>query len=160
MTATLVLTRADVCAVLPLEACAAAVEEGLRQHACGRSTGPAVFGLHGEEGRFHVKAAGLQLDGAFTAVKMNANFPGNPARHGLPTIQGVLALFDGSDGRVLALFDSAELTAVRTAAATAACARAGGGSTRARGAAAGGPPRSAGDGRSPCARSRCRSARA
>src|SRR5262249_40137063 len=40
-----------------------------------------------------------------------------------PTIQGVLALYDGDDGRPLALMDSIELTALRTGAATAVAAR-------------------------------------
>jgi ornithine cyclodeaminase/alanine dehydrogenase-like protein (mu-crystallin family) len=56
-------------------------------------------------------------------MKINANFPGNPKRHGLPTIQGVIALFDASDGRVLALLDSIEITSIRTAAATAVAAK-------------------------------------
>ena len=54
---------------------------------------------------------------------MNANFPGNPDRHGLPTIQGVIALFDAADGRLLALLDSIEITSLRTAAATAVAAK-------------------------------------
>jgi ornithine cyclodeaminase/alanine dehydrogenase-like protein (mu-crystallin family) len=37
----------------------------------------------------------------------------------LPTIQGVVGLFDGTDGRVLALMDSTEITAYRTAAMSA-----------------------------------------
>jgi hypothetical protein len=57
------------------------------------------------------------------AAKVNANFPGNPDRYGLPTIQGVIALFDAADGRVLALLDSIEITSVRTAAATAVAAK-------------------------------------
>src|SRR5262249_26853078 len=38
---------------------------------------------------------------------------------GLPTIQGVLVLADSSDGRPLAIMDSAAITAIRTAAASA-----------------------------------------
>jgi ornithine cyclodeaminase/alanine dehydrogenase-like protein (mu-crystallin family) len=57
------------------------------------------------------------------AAKVNANFPGNPERHSLPTIQGVIALFDAADGRPLALLDSIEITSLRTAAATAVAAR-------------------------------------
>jgi ornithine cyclodeaminase/alanine dehydrogenase-like protein (mu-crystallin family) len=57
------------------------------------------------------------------AAKLNANFPENRVRHGLPTIQGVVALFDGDDGRLLALLDSIEVTRLRTAAATAVAAK-------------------------------------
>jgi ornithine cyclodeaminase/alanine dehydrogenase-like protein (mu-crystallin family) len=57
------------------------------------------------------------------AAKLNANFPGNPEGRRLPTIQGVLVLFDGEDGRPLAIMDSMEITALRTGAATAIAAR-------------------------------------
>jgi ornithine cyclodeaminase/alanine dehydrogenase len=73
-------------------------------------------------GVFHVKAAAMTAPRAVYLAKVNANFPGNPAR-GLPTIQGVAALFDATDGRLLALLDSPELTALRTGAATAIAAR-------------------------------------
>lgn len=57
------------------------------------------------------------------AVKINANFPGNPQK-GLPTIQGLVALYDGDNGQPLAVMDSIEVTALRTAAATAVAAKA------------------------------------
>ena len=71
-----------------------------------------------------MKTAGLERDGrtAF-AAKINANFPANPSRRGLPTIQGVISLHDASDGTLLALLDSMEITTLRTAAATAVAAR-------------------------------------
>jgi alanine dehydrogenase len=124
VTETLLLTRSDVAAVLDLDTCMDAVEDGLRRHAAGASLPPRVLGLHGsEDGTFHVKAAGLKLERGVVAVKVNANFPSNPGLRGLPTIQGVVALFDGGDGRVLALLDSMEVTAIRTAAATGVAAR-------------------------------------
>jgi len=73
-----------------------------------------------------VKAAGMagvESERAVFAAKINANFPDNPARRGLPTIQGVVALFDATSGRLLALFDSIEITSLRTAAATAVAAK-------------------------------------
>jgi ornithine cyclodeaminase/alanine dehydrogenase-like protein (mu-crystallin family) len=121
---TLVLTGGDVAAVLDLDGCIRAVAEGLRLHAEGRSLPPRVLGLAAEGGGFHVKAAGLKAAQSTVAVKVNANFPENPRRRGLPTVQGVLALFDATDGRLLALLDSMEITALRTAAATAVAAQA------------------------------------
>ena len=59
----------------------------------------------------------------YFAAKLNANFPENPGRHGLPTIQGVVGLFDGDDGRLLALLDSMEITRLRTGATTAVAAK-------------------------------------
>jgi ornithine cyclodeaminase/alanine dehydrogenase-like protein (mu-crystallin family) len=70
--------------------------------------------MHSDAGAFHIKAA---LGGGHFVAKVNANYPGNPAA-GLPTIQGVLALFETRTGRLLALMDSGELTARRTGAAT------------------------------------------
>jgi len=52
------------------------------------------------------------------AAKLNANFPGNGARFGLPTIQGVVVLSDGENGFPLAVMDSGSITVLRTAAAT------------------------------------------
>lgn len=82
----------------------------------------AALAVDAERGVFHVKCATLAGPRAVFVAKVNANFPGNPAR-GLPTIQGVAALFDALDGRLLALLDSPELTARRTGAATAVAAR-------------------------------------
>jgi alanine dehydrogenase len=71
-----------------------------------------------------VKAAGLKLPGrAYFAAKMNANFPGNRERLGLPTIQGIVLLFDAEDGVPLAVLDSIEITILRTGAATAVAAK-------------------------------------
>ena len=124
--ATLVLTRADVQALLSMADCIDAVEDALRAHARGRTDPPEVLGAHLAHGGVHVKTAGLAATATrrhLFAAKVNANFPGNPARHGLPTIQGVLALFDGDRGELLALVDSIEITSRRTAAATAVAAR-------------------------------------
>ncbi len=52
---------------------------------------------------------------AFT-VKVHAKYPSNPTR-GLPGIQGVIHLIDAATGELLALIDSPQLTAHRTAAA-------------------------------------------
>jgi alanine dehydrogenase len=57
------------------------------------------------------------------AIKTNANFPDNRAKHGLPTIQGALLLFDAGNGAPLALIDSIEITIKRTGAATAVAAQ-------------------------------------
>src|SRR5215213_5691055 len=90
---TLLLTRADVRELLDLGACIDAVEAGFRAHAEGNTLAPGVLGTHASGGGFHLKTAGLTAlpgGGAFFVAKINANFPGNPARHGLPTIQGVV----------------------------------------------------------------------
>jgi len=118
-----VFSDQEVECLLPITDCIEAVEQAFRLHAEGRSVAPRVFGLPGHGGGVHAKGAGLELDRLYLAVKLNSNFPDNPQRHGLPTIQGVLALFDGADGRLLALMASGALTAIRTGAATAVAAR-------------------------------------
>jgi alanine dehydrogenase len=71
-----------------------------------------------------VKAAGLRLPGrAYFAAKTNANFPGNRERFGLPTIQGIVLLFDAENGVPLAVLDSIQITILRTGAATAVAAK-------------------------------------
>lgn len=117
------LSRADVAALLPLDDCIAAVEHAFRMHGEGRAPAPASLGVAGTDGGFHVKAARLDLSRRYFAAKLNANFPANPERLGLPTIQGVVALCDADTGTLLALMDSIELTILRTGAATAVAAR-------------------------------------
>ena len=96
-----------------------AVEAGFRSYANGNAIVPLPAHVSGADGTFHAKSARLDLDRSYIAIKLNANFPGNPQRMGLPTIQGVVVLFDGTDGTVLAVLDSIEITLRRTAAATA-----------------------------------------
>jgi ornithine cyclodeaminase/alanine dehydrogenase-like protein (mu-crystallin family) len=122
LSATLLLTAADVRALLPLRDCIGAVEAGFRRQAEGLSP-QGVLGIHVGAGGFHVKAAALQLERHYFVAKLNGNFPENPARNGLPTIQGVVALCDAENGRLLALLDSSEITRLRTGAATAVAAK-------------------------------------
>jgi len=120
---TLVLSRGDVRQLLGMDECIAAVEAAFRLHAEGLSLSPGVLGVRAPEGGFHIKAAGLKLGRLYFAAKTNANFSNNPQRHGLPAIQGVIVLCDADDGSPLAVMDSMEVTARRTAAATAVAAK-------------------------------------
>jgi ornithine cyclodeaminase/alanine dehydrogenase-like protein (mu-crystallin family) len=115
---TLVLAAADVARLLDPASCMAAVERAFVAHAQGRAFGPAILGVHVPGGGFHVKAAGLADPRPRFAAKLNANFPGNESRFGLPTIQGVVVLSDAENGFPLAVMDSGTITALRTAAAT------------------------------------------
>lgn len=115
---TLILTRSDVAGLLSLSECIVAVEDAFRLQAEGRIPGPEILGYQVPQGGFHVKAAGLGTERPYFAAKVNANFPENPTRHNLPTIQGVIALYDSEKGVPLALMDSIEITIQRTGAAT------------------------------------------
>lgn len=119
---TLLLTRKDVSELLTLKGCVQAVEQAFRLHGEGGVPAPGVLGMHAQGGGFHIKTGILPLRRNYFAAKANANFPGNPAR-GLPTIQGVILLFDADNGQVLAAMDSMEITTLRTGAATAVAAK-------------------------------------
>lgn len=116
---TRILTRSDVASVLDLDDCITAVEDVFRSYGHGRIRPPQSMGVHAEAGGFHIKAAMTEV----FATKINANFPQNPQHHGLPTIQGVIVLFDPDRGTPLAILDSTLITTLRTAAATAVAAK-------------------------------------
>jgi alanine dehydrogenase len=121
--ATLLLSRADVAASLSLDDCIGAVENAFRMAGRGEAPAAGILGYPVASGGFHVKAAALHLSHPYFAAKLNANFSENGRRFGLPTIQGIVALFDAENGRPLALLDSIEITLLRTAAATAVAAK-------------------------------------
>ncbi len=120
---TLVLTRRDVAALMSPRDHLDAVDSGFAALGEGRAHSPAPLHLKVGHGGFHAKAAHIEAARSFVALKFNANMPGNPARLSLPTIQGAILLCDASDGRLLAVMDSIEVTLRRTAAATALAAR-------------------------------------
>jgi alanine dehydrogenase len=112
----LILSGDDYNALVSMDDCIAAVETAFRRHAEG-GHGAGLLSAHAERGAFHIKTA---IDARYFAAKLNANFPGNAP---LPTIQGVVVLFDAAGGTPLAMMDSIALTKQRTAAATAVAAK-------------------------------------
>ena len=116
---TRILTRHDVASVLTLDDCLGPVEETFRQYGERRLDPPRSAGVHAQHGTFHIKAAMTDV----FAAKINANFPENAKRHGLPTIQGVIIVMDADRGEPLGILDSTWITTVRTAAATAVAAK-------------------------------------
>jgi alanine dehydrogenase len=120
---TRLLSQRDIARLIDIESCIDAVERAFRLHGDGRTTRPGVLGTHVDGGGFHVKTAGLAGDRFYFAAKVNANFPANPRLRGLPTIQGVVLLFDATTGAPLAILDSIEITRLRTAAASAVAAK-------------------------------------
>lgn len=116
---TLLLTGDDYAALVTMDDCIAAVEQAFREY--GEGHGEAgILSAHVEHGAIHVKTATF---GRYFAAKVNANFPGNPATNGLPSIQGVIVLIDASNGVPVAILDSIAVTMQRTAAATAVAAK-------------------------------------
>jgi ornithine cyclodeaminase/alanine dehydrogenase-like protein (mu-crystallin family) len=117
----LLLSRADVAGLMDFPAYVEAVEAGFRAAAAGKALAPPAAGFNVPGGSYHAKGAALLGD--VVAIKLNGNYPGNPATHGLPTVQGVIYLADAGNGRPLALMDSIEITINRTGAATTLAAR-------------------------------------
>jgi alanine dehydrogenase len=119
----LILPRRDLREVMRFGDYVQAVAEGFQLLAQGRCESPVPTEVPTHHGTFHIKSGSLPRGAGYVAVKVNGNFPGNMARHGLPTIQGAVFLADASNGRPLALLDSMEITLQRTGAATAVAAR-------------------------------------
>lgn len=120
---TLILTQAQVAELLGIKECIGAIEGVFHLHGKKETQPPAISGIHVANGGFHIKSGVLNLGRNYFVSKTNANFPNNPKLHSLPTIQGVVAVFDGDNGRLLALMDSIEITILRTGAATAVAAK-------------------------------------
>src|SRR5688572_9603061 len=118
MSGTVILSRREVANLLTIEECMDAVEAAFKMFAEGKASPPKVLGIHTSSGGLHIKAGVMNLNSNYIVAKLNSNFPGNPSRHNLPTIQGAIAVFNADNGALLALMDSIEITIVRTGAAT------------------------------------------
>jgi alanine dehydrogenase len=118
---TAMVTAEEVLARVGMREAIAAVERALLALAEGKVQPPVSVGIAVPAGSFHVKACAAASPGyaRLFVAKINSNFPGNRACDGLPTIQGVVAVFDSDTGRLRALLDSPSITGLRTAATTA-----------------------------------------
>jgi alanine dehydrogenase len=117
------LSRSEVARLLTIPDCIHAVEEMFRQLGEGRLPPPGILGIKSKHGGLHIKAALLPGERDYIVAKLNTNFPRNRAEHNLPTIQGLIVVCDGANGRPLAVLDSIDITIKRTAAASAVAAK-------------------------------------
>lgn len=118
------LSRAEIARLMPYAAYVEALDEAFRAAESGAALAPPAAAFHVPGGGYHAKAAALLAgDPPVMAIKLNGNYPGNPAMHKLPTVQGIIYLADATNGRPLALMDSIEVTINRTGAATTLAAR-------------------------------------
>ena len=120
---TLLIKRSDVQQLLNLTECIDAVEKVFCSQGEGKIPASGILGVRIPGGGLHVKTACLSGAKNYIAAKLNTNFARNRVRFGLPTIQGVIVLYDADNGRSLAVLDSIEITLKRTAAATAVAAK-------------------------------------
>lgn len=111
---TRLLTRSDLQAVLEPESCIAALREGFRAAAASPIAGRRIRTDLPFPGTATALIPGLLPGIEAYTVKANAKFPA--AR---PALRGVICLHSGHDGELLALMDSATVTAWRTGLAAA-----------------------------------------
>jgi len=117
---TLILTREEISRLMTFDDYVVAMQNAFRLYAEGQFLSAGILDIPGQDGMFHVKAAGMKLkERIYIAVKINGNFPRNAERFGLPTSQGAILLSDGITGYPLAFLDSTEITLQRTAGTTA-----------------------------------------
>ena len=119
----LLLPRSAVESLLTIPECIGAVEEMFRLQGQGKLPAPGVLGVKSDRGGLHIKAGLLPGSKSYIVAKLNSNFPCNREANDLPTIQGVIVLFDGENGSPLAVLDSIAITIIRTAAASAVAAK-------------------------------------
>jgi alanine dehydrogenase len=103
--------------------CIDAVEKMFRLFGEGKLPAPGILGIKSTRGGLHIKAGLLPGEREYIVAKLNTNFAQNRTDHDLPTIQGLIVVCDGANGRPLAVMDSIDITIKRTAAASAVAAK-------------------------------------
>ena len=120
----LILERRDIAALMGPQDYLAAVEAAFRGLMSENACVPIPMHIPAQDAAFHVKGARLAMDGAvYVAVKLNGNVPGNPSRRDCRRSRACSCCATATDGSVLAVMDSIEITLRRTAAASALAAR-------------------------------------
>jgi len=112
----LVLSEADVAAVLPMPDVIEAVERGLRAQAQDKVVQPVRVAIRNSAGFFG--SMPCSIDGIGLGAKLVTFFPDN-AKHGLHTHNAIVALLDPQTGVPSALLDGRLITEMRTAATSA-----------------------------------------
>ena len=120
---TLLLSRSEVAQLLTIHECIEAVEKMFRLLGEGKLPSPGILGIKSKQGGLHIKAGLLPGARDYIVAKLNTNFPRNRAERDLPTIQGLIMVCGGENGRPLAVLDSIDITIKRTAAASAVAAK-------------------------------------
>ena len=115
----LFVTKEKIATLLPMEECIEVMEKMFRSLAAGECLQPLrnIMRLpdsSGVLGMMPGHAAKLGVMGIKVITVFHAN-----SESGLPSHQGIVMLFDAKHGQPLMLFDALEITAIRTAAASA-----------------------------------------
>jgi ornithine cyclodeaminase len=129
--APVVISAEQVLKMLPMGECIEAVAEALQSLASGKAAMPLRMGFRmplQEEGKVGILAsmpsyASYEDGKEYCANKVITVFPGNVSQ-GIHSHQGSILLFEANNGKLLAVVDASEVTAIRTAAASAVATRA------------------------------------
>ena len=116
----LYLSRAEVERLLDVDAMLDALASALAAYSSGAASAPPRIAVRVEHGLLGVMPG--HLPGVALESKLVSVFPGND-EHGLPSHQGLIALFDEENGTPLALMDGTYITAIRTGGSAAVAAR-------------------------------------
>ncbi len=115
----LLLSAADIAAVLPPADAVDVLEEGFRLFGSGMFTMPQRLMVRHRAG---VLAAMPAADDTIVGIKVATVHPANPANN-LPAVQALVLLHDAVTGELLAILDGTVLTLIRTSAASAVATR-------------------------------------
>jgi ornithine cyclodeaminase/alanine dehydrogenase-like protein (mu-crystallin family) len=119
----LYINKEKIASLLPMDECISVMDEMFRALANGECLQPlrSLMWLPDKSGLMGMMPGYAEGLGVM-AIKVISIFRGNRDA-GYPSHQGVVTLFDGQHGQPLMMFDAAELTAIRTAAASAVATR-------------------------------------
>jgi ornithine cyclodeaminase len=122
----LVLSDADVRALLTMAECIEAMEATLAGLARGELYQPLRPGFFppGADGLIGLMPAYRSAEPAYYSLKEIVVTPGNPAARGIDAHQGGVLLHDGVTGELVALLNASPITEIRTAAVSAVATRA------------------------------------
>ena len=113
------INKEKIASLLPMDECIAVMEKMFRSLACGECVQPlrSLMWLPGKTGLLGMMP-GYAANPGVMGIKVISVFHDN-RELGLPSHQGVVILFDAQHGQPLMIFDAGEITAIRTAAASA-----------------------------------------
>jgi ornithine cyclodeaminase/alanine dehydrogenase-like protein (mu-crystallin family) len=113
------VSAGEVARLLPYDECIPLMREAMIALSAGRTRQLLRSILDLPEGRAFGSMLGAMLDDDVFGAKLVSVYPENFAKGG-PSHQGVVILFDAATGAPTAMLDAGEITAIRTAAASAA----------------------------------------
>jgi ornithine cyclodeaminase len=115
----LFVNKEKIASLLPMKECIEVMEKMFRSLASGEIVQPlrSLMWLPGKTGLLGMMPGYASVPGVM-GIKVISVFHAN-REAGLPSHQGVVMLFDAKHGQPLMLFDAGEITAIRTAAASA-----------------------------------------